>query len=315
MKIMPKSPKYFLSPTGREKSRLGTMVQEISLSELTQKKPGVVIFGIPDDKAIHNVGGRGGAKEAPDMIRTKLYRFTGKIFSFPVYDLGNLESQEQITETHERAKLVLEEIRRTGHLPIILGGGHDLAYPEAISLIDDKKKFSYGFLNIDAHLDLRNTDNGITSGSPWFLLLENPLFKKHKGKLVEFGIQSHCNIDELFAYAKKHSVEILAWEKVQKNPSRSFTAALKKLAVKNKILVSLDIDSVKSSDAPGCSAPQTSGFSAESVIHFSYESGKHKKVYSFGIYEVSPCLDQDNRTSVLAAHCVHSFLKGFEMRK
>ena len=315
MKITYKTPKYFLSPTGRENSRLGMQAQEISLAELSQKKHGTVIFGIPDDQGIHTVGGRPGAKDAPDMIRSKLYRFSSPKFSYPLYDLGNLETQSESKETHERARLVLEEVRRAGHIPLVLGGGHDLVYPEAISMMEEKKNLSYGFLNIDAHLDLRNTNAGITSGSPWFLLLENPLFKKHKGKLLEFGIQSHCNTDDLFAYAKKHGVEILPLEKVRKNSLRAFSAALKKLAVKNKILVSLDIDSVQSSDAPGCSAPQTMGFTAADVIEISYESGKHKKVCSFGIYEVSPILDQDNRTAILAAHCVHSFLKGFELRK
>lgn len=314
MKILQKIPKNFLTATMTNSSRLGDQVQEIHFKDLAKAPHGIVVFGIPDDSAIHNVGGRPGAKEAPSAIRTKLYRFTSKNFSFPIYDLGDLEIASRIEDTHSQAKEVLLEIHRAGHLPLVLGGGHDLVYPEAFGLIEATQQ-SCGFLNIDAHLDLRDTKNGITSGSPWFLLLEQSAFAKQKCNLMEFGIQTHCNSPTLFQYAKQKKVEILYWEKIQKNPLLAFKKALKKLAKQKNLLVSLDIDSVRSFEAPGCSAPQTFGFSSNDVSAFALHAGQHPKVRSFGIYEVSPPLDIDNRTTTLAAHCILAFLTGFEMRK
>jgi len=315
MKILHITPKKFLSATKNEKSRLGNQVQAINITLLKKQPHGIVFFGIPSDQGIRNVGGRLGAAKAPDTIRSKLYHFTSKKFSFPIYDFGNLIIPSSIEETHAGAAEAISLIRRAGHLPIILGGGHDLAYPEALSLLQNEKN-PCGFLNIDAHLDLRNTEHGITSGSPWYLLLQNPLFKKQKCSLIEFGIQSHCNVDTLFEYAKNKKVEIHSLDKVISSPVQSFQKTLSKLTNKKKsILVSLDIDSARSSDAPGCSAPQVRGFSAENIIQMSKLAGKHGKVRSFGIYEVSPPLDQDNRSSTLAAHCILQFLEGFEMRK
>ena len=195
-----------------------------------------------------------------------------------------------------------------------MGGGHDLAFPEALGLMKSFPKKKIGFLNIDAHLDLRPTHNGITSGSPWYLVRENSHFDPIRSKIVEFGIQPHCNAHSLLLYAKEKKIEIL-WLKNLKKAAAVFKRELGKLSQRDAIQVSLDIDSIKSSEAPGCSAPQTFGFSPDEIISMCEMSGMNKKVRSFGIYEVSPPLDHDGRTVSLAAQCLWAFIKGFSTRQ
>lgn len=311
-------PKQFLSGSSRDNSRLGFLVEKLSIKRCSQVKHGIVLLGIPDDRAIKNTGGIQGASQAPDHIRTKLFRMVSPNIHFPVYDLGNVVLTNSIKGTHERVEKILKLVRSAGHLPVVFGGGHDLVFPEAKSMIDSTRS-TCGFLNIDAHLDLRNTAKGISSGSPWYLLLEKSAFHQRKCTLTEFGVQEHCNAPDLREYAEKNKIRIVWLDTIRsKNESveKQFQKELLGLSKANEhILVSLDIDAIKGSDAPGCSAIQTLGFSAEEATAMSFQSGKQVKVDSFGIYEVSPPLDTRDRTSALAAFCVYRFLQGYALRK
>lgn len=312
MKIIAFDPKSVCGTSNLDQSRLGHHVNSVSLTDLPTLPHGIVIFGLADDTGIKNVGGRIGAKEGPISARDKLYKFTTGKPGIPVYDLGNIFAQNTIEETHAEATKIIKKIHESGHCPLVFGGGHDLAFPEALALLEAKQSNS-GFLNIDAHLDLRPTNNGITSGSPWFLLREHSLFQKTKSKILEFGIQVHCNAQTLLDYAKKNKIEIFWWQTLT-NRKKDFEKALKSLSRLKNVQVSLDIDSVMSSEAPGVSAPQTIGFSPEEVIFMSKTSGKNTKVCSFGIYELSPPLDEDGRTARLVAHCAAAFIAGYSER-
>jgi formimidoylglutamase len=297
-------------------SRLSSQIQKITLATLSQHASGIVLIGLADDNAIKTVGGRQGARFAPAVIRQQLLKLITPHNSIPIYDLGDVEGCADSAKTHAHARKNIAAIHKAKHIPIVLGGGHDLAFPEARALLDSYAKGS-GFLNVDAHLDLRPTTNGITSGSPWYLLLQENDFKKQKCELIEFGIQPHCNSAELYAIAKQHKVKILSLSQLkERGVVKSFLATLNTLAKHHKsIQVSLDIDSVRASEAPGCSAPQVLGFSAEDFIRFSELAGRQKNVRSFGIYEVSPPLDFDAHTSRLAAHAILAFIHGVALRK
>jgi arginase family enzyme len=72
---------------------------------------------------------------------------------------------------------------------------------------------------------------------------------------------------------------------------------------------------VRSSEAPGCSAPQTEGFTASEAIAMSRSSGADPRVGTFGLFELCPALDTDGRTANLVAHCVLACMQGFGKRK
>jgi formiminoglutamase len=305
MKILCFDPKS--SCIDGDSSRLGMNTQMVKLDELEQKPHGIVIFGMPDDAAIRNVGGRPGAKEGPNAARLRFYKSTVGAPKYPLYELGNLEPLHDIASTHRAGADVIRRIHHAGHTPLILGGGHDLAFAEALALLEAKAGKQLGFLNIDAHLDLRPVANGITSGSPWFLLREQAAFQKTKSRIEEFGIQRHCNSHALVEYADRHGIRI-QWLDEIRNPIADFRKTLTSLSRLHALQVSLDIDSVRSSEAPGCSAPQVLGFSAAEAIQMSALAGASKKVASFGIYELSPPLDLDGRTAQLVAQCMLAFL-------
>lgn len=63
------------------------------------------------------------------------------------------------------------------------------------------------------------------------------------------------------------------------------------------VALSLDIDSVRGTEAPGASASTPSGFKAPEIDKITYLAGRSSQVRYFDIMEVSPMLDRDFRTS------------------
>lgn len=316
MKILPFDPKNACGPSGIDNSRLGLHVSSINFSNLPSLEHGIVILGLADDTGVRNVGGRPGAKEGPSAVRQRLYKFTTGAPPAPIYDLGDLLPAERIEDTHQQAATLVKAVLSAGHFPIVIGGGHDLGFPHALGVLQHSGKKTR-FWNIDAHLDVRPTTNGITSGSPWYLLREHPLFQKTKSIIEEFGIQPHCNARSLVAYATSHRFG-MHWladlRKARKPAHELFSKLLGPAKGTERLLVSLDIDSVEFAYAPGCSAPQVFGFSPTEAVEMSYTAGAHARVESFGIFELSPPLDPEGKTTLLVAHCINACMQGFFVR-
>ena len=316
MKILAQNPNSYLSPHTTELSRLGNQAVSVSIGDLANIPHGIVLLGIADDTGIKNVNGRVGAAAAPGAVRVKLYKQNLHTTSSPIYDLGDLLPAESIQETHAQAQKIIVAIHQAGHFPIILGGGHDLAAPEALAFLETHSQSPLAFLNLDAHLDLRDTSKNITSGSPWYIVSQSESFQKQKAELVEFGIQAQSNSDVLVGYAKKNKIKI-HWltELRKKSLLKIFSQELLRLAKKKQILVSIDLDGVRAAEAPGCSAPQVQGFSADEILEMARQAGTCKAVKSFGIYELSPPLDPSGVTTALVTQCIVQFLMGYAERQ
>jgi formiminoglutamase len=317
MKISLFDPKSAAGTVGVDQSRLGLHVNSIHPHDLNAIEHGIVILGLADDTGVRNVGGRPGTATGPEAARARLYKFTTGRPAVPVYDLGDMLPAESIEATHAAATKLVRAVTLAGHFPIVIGGGHDLGFPHALGVLEAVKTKTH-IINIDAHLDVRPTDKGITSGSPWYLMNEHPLFQSTKSHITEFGIQPHCNAVSLVDYARINNFT-LQWlaniRKKTKSADFAFSKAMGRKTGKGSILVSLDIDSVHLAEAPGCSAPQTLGFTTAEVIQMSSLAGAHTGVRSLGIFELSPPLDPDGRTALLVAHCINACILGYCERK
>lgn len=311
MKILSFEPRTLAAASDLDESKLAYHAESIQLTNLSSREHGIVLVGFADDTGVKNVGGRAGAKDGPAAVRQKLYKFTFQP-SLPIYDLGDLMPATTIEETHRQGATLVEKILAAGHFPLVLGGGHDLAFPHALAFQEKFAAQPTFFWNIDAHLDVRPAHPLVTSGSPWYLLREHAAFGK-KAKIVEFGLQSHCNAQSLVKYAREKKFELhwLADIRAQKTTAdRTFAKLLARMPAKAAGLVSLDIDSVNWAEAPGCSAPQTEGFTAAEAIAMSFASGANPRVKSFGVFELCPPLDPDGRTANLVAHAVAACIRG-----
>ena len=274
-----------------------------------QVKCGLV--GIPDHEAVLNVGGRIGAALGPKKFREYFYQMRGqKPVSPHLKDCGDINPiTDDISKNHNLAAKLISEAHKRYQTTLVVGGSHDHGYSQLLGVKNSlSSKAKMGCINIDAHLDVRSSIPKITSGSPFYLAVENNVLNPKD--FIEFGIQRHCNAQILWDYVKSKKIEVLPLEKMRQGKAvATFQKALKKLKTRcDFIVISFDLDAVASAFAPGVSAPQSEGLSATEALEIAEISGSEKAVTSFGIFELNPVHDVDDKTSRLAATLAYHFL-------
>jgi len=311
----------FYSRQDPKDPRLGELIDECKYEEFSGAD--VVILGIPEDRGIAANKGRTGAAQAPDGIRRRLYRLTPgfdmDLSVLKVCDIGNLNVEGlSIEEVHLAAQALVRDVVKAGAIPIVLGGSHDLTYPGLAGFAEGNElgEDSMGLINVDSHLDVRTDDYGINSGTPFYRALTQLTKDALKGdSFVEFGIQEPYNSPYYYNWVCEQGGTVMTLKEISGRVMESFLQALTVASKRGHLVaLSLDIDSVRSTDAPGASASNPSGFKAPEIDKIAYLAGRSSQVRYFDIMEVSPPLDQDFRTTSLAALSIFWFLKGVTER-
>ncbi len=282
-------------------------------SQMPSASTAFCLGGYPDDEGIQLNGGRTGAKDAPDQIRRIFYRMTPPLFSSgertQICDFGNLQNSGSLLDRHQSVRnQVLKVLNQ--NLPWVgLGGGHDYGFPDGAGFCDSLKSSSHKplVINFDAHFDVRPMDKGPHSGTPFYRLLsEFPDLE-----LYQIGMQSQCNAKAHYDWCRERSVKVLSFDELEAS-AESFVSVILRflepiLVRPRPVFISLDIDAFSSAYAMGCSQSWSSGFTPRDLFPVLQTLFRRMDVKVLGIYEVSPPLDQDNRTSKLAAQVLHHF--------
>lgn len=271
----------------------------------------VHIWGYPDDEGIRLNGGRPGAAQGPDQIKACFYKMTPPLTSKKaplIWDGGNLELKSDLKSRHEKAQSQAYQSYMDKKFVVTLGGGHDYGYPDTAAFVrafkNSKKKPVV--INFDAHLDVRPLDQGLTSGTPFFRLLNESAKDMH---FFEVGIQNHCNAKNHLAWALKLNAQIIEQEKIyQKSLHQCLLPKLLRFKG-HPTFLSVDIDGFTSSEAPGCSQSWPVGFTTQDFLKTWKALFQKLDIKGVGIYEVSPPLDVGNLTSRLAALIVYHSLQ------
>lgn len=294
----------------KEDPRLGECVQLFSgddLATVSSYNFDFAIVGYPDDEGIGLNGGRVGAQNGPREIRTYLYKMTPHLRSAQlprILDLGNLDKERPLAERHEKGREIVRTLAQQGHRWISYGGGHDYGYCDGTGFLDVHQNNAV-LINFDAHMDVRPTDKGLNSGTPF-----NRILTEFAGKVdfAEVGIQNQCNSKAHIKWAEDRGASVYTLDDVNAQGLKSVLQKIMTGKENKKVFLSIDIDAFTSNEAPGCSQSWTTGlFTKEFLECFNWMIHSFD-VRGMGLYEVSPPLDQDNRTSKLAALLSHNFI-------
>jgi formiminoglutamase len=277
-----------------------------------RQEPTIALLGYAVDAGVIRNGGRSGAKDGPDSIRKMLGPLANHLHETAlVYDYGNIVVED---DNIDAAQLLMRDTIYTclqeHHLPVILGGGHDAAYPHFLGVQKylETTGQTVGIINFDAHFDLRPIIDGKGhSGSPFFQIANQ--FSNSFNYLV-LGIQKASNPKTLFETASSlhcnfleiEQFNIAHWDLVKKCIT-NFIGSV------DKVYVSIDLDGFSSAYAPGVSAPSPLGFTPEIVWKALDVIIQSNKLLSVDIVELNPAYDKDNATARLAARCVEYIVR------
>ncbi len=137
-------------------SQLGSKIEYYSVDFPSfQDKVDIAIIGVKDDRnAVDNSGCGLGA----DYVREKLYRLHEGNYNTKIVDLGNIRAGETVTDTYVALKTVVAELIKKEIIPIIIGGGQDLTYPQYMAYEDLEQKVD--LVVVDSRFDLDEDDKG-----------------------------------------------------------------------------------------------------------------------------------------------------------
>ncbi len=277
--------------------------------ELISQEKKTIFLGFASDAGIIRNLGRPGAKLGPDQIKTQLAKLPCSMAG-PFVDLGtvfcdgdNLESaQSQFAE-------LISLCHQQGHRTIALGGGHEIAWAHYPGLAPHYSKL--GIINFDAHFDLRPHKKGDlgTSGTPFSQIAEYCKEHQQSFDYCCIGIQKFGNTPTLFQRANELNVRYLfAQELFEKNQAWQFAFLDDFMLNLDHIYLTLCLDVFAECFAPGVSAPQAMGLTPWQImplLKYIIQSGK---VVSLDIAELSPPLDEEQKTARLAALIIAELL-------
>ena len=222
-------------------------------------------------------------------------------------DAGNVVCiGEQLEEAQQELGLVVKTHLDERRTPIILGGGHETFYGHylgARSFLGKDKKL--GIINIDAHFDMRPYDEQPSSGTMFRQVLESDA---NAGYLV-LGIQRYGNTESLFQKADALGCEYICEDELTDEKMNAAVDAFTENH--DAIILTLCMDVLEASAAPGVSAPSPFGLDPKVVRSIIRKVVGNSKTLSFDIAEVNPTLDPDGRTVKLGAAFVNEAIMAF----
>ena len=270
-------------------------------ASLNIEEADIAIMGVPE---VRNTYRNPSFSLAPDEIRRQFYQLYNWRKPVRILDLGNLRLGQTVEDTYSAVSEVVAYLVENKVIPIILGGGNDLAYANyrAYELLERV----VNVVDIDACFDLGTETAPIRSDAYVNkLVLQQPNFLLNYSNI---GYQSYMNSPE-----SVNMMESLYFETYRVGFMRRNLEEVEPV-VRNADMVSLDISAVRRPDAPGCPHNSSNGFYGEEICQISKYVGLSDKLSSFGIYEYDPTLDFNNQTSQLIAHILWYFVEGFLYR-
>ncbi len=276
------------------------------------------LVGVGYDGAVK---GRKGAREGPDAVRESLrfnstydYDHDVDVKDASVADFGNVVIPEgNVKEVHRAVGEAMKEIMGNCRVPMILGGDHSLTYAH-VKAFCEVNTGSVGIITLDSHHDVREYEgDDVSSGTPFRRILEEIEGSPVSGKnVVQIGLHGFLNSSNQREYAISKEMMIITAEIVRNMGMESVMrgALMQAGEGTDAIFLSVDMDSVDQSAAPGVSAPSPGGLSANEFLEGLYYAGKDVKVKGMDLVEVAPNLDPSGNTARLAATGLISFLGG-----
>jgi formiminoglutamase len=270
--------------------------------------PGVALLGFRSDEGVRRNKGRIGAVDGPGSIRSALAPMSAQA-ALVVHDFGDTEVMDGALEDGQnRLGKAVANALNEGHLPVILGGGHETAFGSYTGLrsstVTAGKRL--GIINLDAHFDLR-AEALASSGTPFRQVAESESAHGHDFNYSVVGISGPGNIEALFQTARDLGVKYMLDEDCSETRLAQVLAFIGTcIDAVDVVYLTIDLDVLPASVAPGVSAPASYGVPFSVVLAVCRQLARSPKLALVDIVELNPRFDVDNRTARAAARLIHT---------
>jgi agmatinase len=265
----------------------------------------VGVLGVPFDGA---AGFRKGAAFAPPRLRELSTRLScsseeGVPLTLGVKDYGDLEPlldwAGYFQEVEDRAAEVLRH-----PLALFLGGDHSVAIP-LTQAFSKSMNGPIGVLHFDAHPDLFDVYRGHRWGHACTArrVLELPNLRPQH--LVFVGLRSIAGPEWDFLQACPVIPRITARDWYREGTDAVAEQVMERLADVESVYITIDIDGLDASCAPGTGYPEAAGPSSRDLVELVRQVVGRLPVRALDVVEVAPPLDANDITSFAALKVIY----------
>ena len=286
----------------------------------------VVILGAPFDGGTSH---RAGTRFGPQFIRQSCYlahdgsrpslalRVDG-LRDLVVYDAGDVELFSGDAERSVRdLQVAVHAVAATGAIPLILGGDHTIAWPDAAGVAQHLGQGKVSMIHFDAHADTGDIEFGslIGHGQPMRRLIESGAVRGDR--FLQIGLRGYWPPPETLDWMAEQRMRSYEMTEIT---ARGLDACLTEsfaIAVDgcDGVFLSVDIDVCDPGHAPGTGTPEPGGLTARQLLDAVRRICYELPVVGIDLVEVSPPYDHADITSFLANRVVLESLSAIARRR
>ena len=248
------------------------------------------------------LGKTAGAEKAPDSIVENLEEFyLNEEGILPVFSIEDVAvNQNNIEETNknifEKAKEAIKDNDRT----VFVGGDHSITYSLAKGFASVYKK-NPGIIIFDAHPDCCSDFNPPTHEDLLLALVKEKIIKKEN--IILIGIRN-WHKDE-YKFLTENKIRFFNMKKIAEIGSGNLIETIMETARGFEALyLSIDIDAVDPSAAPGTGYIEPGGLSSRELLFYLHRLKLLKNLKAIDLVEVNPDKDVSSLTVKLAAKLI-----------
>ncbi|WP_026730538.1 formimidoylglutamase [Flavobacterium denitrificans] len=233
-------------------------------------------------------------------IRKKLYAMFPGNWDASIADLGDILAGDSVDDTYFALKKVVASLIKNKVIPIVLGGSQDLTY--ALYRAYDDLEQMVNLVSVDNRFDFGKENESVSANSYLTkIIIDEPN-----------NLFNYCNIGYQTYYNSQEEIDLI--EKLFFDAYRlgeiSTNIALAEPVFRDADLVSVDLNSVKSSESGNLISFEPNGFNGKEICSLARYSGISDKVSAFGVFNHNSTVHE----AVLIAQIVWYFIEGYHYR-
>jgi agmatinase len=292
----------------------------------TYRDADVVILGAPFDGGTSH---RSGTRFGPQHIRQSCYlphdgsrpslalRVDG-LHDLRVFDAGDVEMFSGDAERSVRdLQSAVFAVARTGAIPLVLGGDHTIAWPDAAGVAQHLGAGRISMTHFDAHADTGNIEFGslIGHGQPMRRLIESGALRGDR--FLQVGLRGYWPGPETLGWMAEQGMRSYEMTEIGARGldeclTEAFATATDQC---DGVFLSVDIDVCDPGHAPGTGTPEPGGLTSRQLLDAVRRIAYELPVVGVDLVEVSPPYDHADITSFLANRVVLEALSGIARRR
>ena len=286
----------------------------------------VVVVGAPfDGGTSHRPGTRFGPMAIRmtdylphDASRPSLALRTDALADLRVVDAGDVEMTPGDIETALGAlESAVEKVARAGAIPVVLGGDHSIAFPDAKGVANVLGHGRVSMIHFDAHADTGDIEFGSLwgHGQPMRRLIESGALRGDR--FLQIGLRGYWPPPQTLDWMAEQSMRSYEMTEIgQRGLDPCLTEAFA-IATDDcdGVFLSVDIDVCDPAHAPGTGTPEPGGLSARQLLDAVRRICLELPVVGVDVVEVSPPYDHAEITVALANRVVLESLSAIARRR